>query len=46
MSKIIQNPPSSNDLRRFIVQEVEGVKNGTYDYSQLKGDTGINKSLK
>ncbi|XP_023322007.1 lethal(2)neighbour of tid protein [Eurytemora carolleeae] len=22
------------------MQEVEGVKNGTYDYSQLKGDTG------
>ena len=22
------------------MQEVEGVKNGTYDYTQLKGDTG------
>ena len=22
------------------VQEVEGVLNGTYDYSKLKGDTG------
>jgi len=27
------------------MQEVEGVKNGTYDYSLLKGDTGANIKL-
>ena len=26
--------------KKNLFQEVEGVKNGTYDYSLLKGDTG------
>ena len=29
----------------FTLQEVEGVKNGTYDYAQLKGDTGLHYFL-
>lgn len=37
---IIENVPYTEIDWRAYMQEVEGVVNGTYDYSQLKGETG------